>query len=427
MNIVMKKLVLPLIFIGCGLSGAVTTLAQRNYEPYSFTTFAGIPPSNTPGSDGTGSAARFYYPTGVAMDSAGNVYVADTSNHTIRKVTPSGVVSTLAGLAGSHGSADGTGSAARFYYPNGVAVDSTGNVYVADTGNHTIRKITPSGVVSTLAGLAFIKGIADGTGSAARFNDPSGVAVDSAGSVYVADSGSDTIRKVTSAGVGSTLAGLAFGLGSVDGTGSDARFYSPNGVAVDGAGNVYVTDTGNHTIRKITPSGVVSTLAGLAYNSGSADGTGSAARFNDPSGVAVDSAGNVYVADTSNHTIRKITPSGVVSTLAGLAFNSGSADGTGSAARFNDPSGVAVDSAGNVYVADSGNYTIRKITSARVVSTLAGLAASSGSADGVSSAARFFLPNGVAVDSAGNVYVADFGNDTIRKITSAGVVEHWPG
>ena len=248
------------------------------------------------------------------------------------------MVTTLAGLAGAAGSADGTGSAARFRDPRGVAVDSAGNVYVADYSNHTIRKITPAGVVSTLAGLAGNPGSDDGTGNAARFSQPAGVAVDSAGNVYVADTFNHTIRKITSAGMVSTLAGLAGSLGSEDGPVSGARFNHPYGVAVDSAsGNVYVADSANHTIRKITPAGVVSTLAGLAGNPGSADGIGSAARFNSPYGVAVDSAGNVYVADSHNNTIRKITPAGAVSTLAGLAGMVGSADGTGSAARFNFP------------------------------------------------------------------------------------------
>jgi hypothetical protein len=185
------------------------------------------------------------------------------------------------------------------------------------------------------------------------------VAVDSAGNVYVGDTSNSTIRKITSAGVVSTLAGLAGSIGSADGTGSAARFGDPHGVAVDSAGNVYVADSGYDTIRKITPAGVVTTLAGLAGGPGSADGTGSAARFNQPYGVAVDSAGNVYVADTANDTIRKITPAGVVKTLAGLASSIGSADDTGSAARFNGPGGVAVDTAGDVYVADSDNNTIR--------------------------------------------------------------------
>src|SRR6185369_12272260 len=292
--------------------------------------------------DGTGSAAGFNYPTGVAVDSAGNVYVADTLNHTIRKVTPAGVVTTLAGNASITnpsgfslgGYADGTGRAAPFYAPQDVAVDSAGNVYVADTYNSTIRKVTPTGVVTTLAGLAGSSGTADATGNAARFNFPSGVAVDSAGNVYVADTSNKAIRKVTPVRVVTTLAGLAGSFVSADGTGSAARFNQPYGAAVDSAGNVYVADYGNNTIRKVTPAGVVTTLAGLANGFGSADGTGSATRFIQPFGVAVDSAANVYVADHDNNTIRKVTPAGVVTTLAGLAGFAGSADGTGSEARF---------------------------------------------------------------------------------------------
>jgi hypothetical protein len=402
------------------LATAATTRATA--QEYTFTTLAG--PDESPGAiDATGRAARFDWPMGVAVDSAGNVYLADTGNNTIRKVTPDGVVTTLAGVAGSSGSADGMGSAARFNCPSAVAVDSAGNVYVADMNNDTIRKVTPGGVVTTLAGLAGSSGSADGTGSAAQFNGPCGLAVDSAGNVYVADTYNDTIRKVTPGGVVTTLAGLAGTTGSADGTGTNAQFNLPGGMAVDGAGNVYVGDYNNNTIRKVTPGGVVTTLAGLAGSQGSVDGTGSAARFYQPMGVAVDSAGNVYVADSGNNTIREVTPGGVVTTLAGSSVSYGSADGTGCAALFNWPGGVAVDSAGNVYVAeDSGNSTIRKVTPGGVVTTLAGQPGGSGSADGTGSAAQFDGPEGVAVDSAGNVYVADTGNDTIRKVTPGGVV-----
>jgi sugar lactone lactonase YvrE len=430
----MKKFLLPLFLIGCVLSGAITAEAQSNYEPYSFTTFAGIAPSvdTDTGTDGTGSAARFYNPTGVGADSAGNIYVADFIDHTIRKITPSGVVSTLAGLTRSSGSDDGIGCAARFHSPNGVAVDNAGNVYVADTFNSTIRKITLSGVVSTLAGLAGSSGSDDGIASAARFRNPRGVAVDRIGNVYVADSENSTIRKITPSGLVSTLAGLPGDTGSADGTGSAARFALPQGVAVDSGGNVYVADggaviSGNHTIRKITPFGVVSTLAGQAGSMGSDDGIGTAARFRNPHGVTVDSADNVYVADTGNDAIRKITPSAVVSTLAGLAGGIGSADGIGSAARFHFPNGVAMDSAGNVYVADSFNNTIRKITPSAAVSTLAGLAASMGSADGIGNTARFDRPNAVVADGASNVYVADSFNSTIRKISPSGLVSTLAG
>jgi NHL repeat len=389
------------------------------------TTLAGSATSSSDHEDGTGSAARFYAPTGVATDSAGNVYVADEYNNTIRKITPTGVVTTLAGSAtSSAGSADGDGSVARFYSPTGVATDNAGNIYVSEWGNKTIRKITQSGVVTTLAGLAGVSGNEDGTGSAARFQFPFGVATDSSGNVYVVDSFIDTVRKITPAGVVTTLAGSTGG--STDGTVITAHFSGPLGIAIDAAGNIYVADTGNDTIRKITPAGVVTTLAGSAHSpSGSADGTGSAARFARPSGVTADSAGNVYVADTFNFTIRKITPAGAVTTFAGSPgfYFGGSADGTGSAAQFNYPGGVATDSAGNVYVADTSNNTIRKITPVRVVTTLAGSAANPpGSADGTGSAARFNSPEGIATDSAGNIYVGDTDNHTIRKITPAGVV-----
>jgi hypothetical protein len=369
--------------------------------------------------DGVGAAARFNRARGVAADGDGNVYVADTDNHTIRKIAPEGTTTTLAGRSGVSGSADG-GSDSRFRVPQGVAVDQGGNVYVADAGNHTIRKINPDGVVITLAGNAGQGGSADGAGADARFAYPTGVAVDSAGDVYVADSGNFTIRKVTASGVVTTLAGCAGIDGSADGIGVEARFGQHQlGVAVDGAGTIYVADAGNHTIRKVTAAGAVTTLAGTAGMPGTADGTGAAARFEWPNGVTVDSAGNVYVAD--GFTIRKITAAGRVTTLAG-AREYGSADGTGGAARFFVSTGVAVDGTGNVYVADSENHAIRKVTAEGVVTTLAGHASAEGNADGTGAEARFLFPGDVAVDSTGTLYVTDNGNYTIRRITTAGEV-----
>jgi NHL repeat len=324
-----------------------------------------------------------------------------------------------------------------------VAVDTNGSLYVADTLNHTIRKVTAGGVVTTLAGQAGNFGSADGTNSAARFHNPCCVALDSAGSLYVADCVNCTIRKVTPVGtdwVVTTLAGLGggdasgkpFHSGSADGTNSAARFYWPWGVAVDTSGNVYVPDQMNCTIRKVTPVGtnwVVTTLAGQVGVPGSVDGTGSAARFTDPCGVAVDSAGNVYVSDSDNDTIRKVTPVGanwVVTTLAGLGgadanrnpLHPGSADGTNSAARFRNPLGMVVDSAGSLYVSDYYNSTIRRATPVGtnwVVTTLAGLPGSIGGVDGTGSEARFYWPCGLAMDSAGSLYVGDINNNTIRK------------
>ena len=336
------------------------------------------------------------------------------------------VVATLAGMAGQTGYVGG--SAARFNGPVGVAWDpTTGNIYVADAGNDTIRMITPAGVVTTLAGSPGQAGSADGTtGSAARFDSPEGVAVDSKGNIYVADTGNDTIRMITPAGVVTTLAGTPGQAGSIDGAGSAARFNSPEGVAVDSVGNIYVADTGNDTIRMMMPGRPYTTMTwGTAGKPGSADGPGIDALFNRPEGVAVDSAGNVYVADTGNDTIRMITASammvGETTTLAGSPDQVGSVDGTGSAARFDSPEGVVVDSAGNVYVADTGNDTIRMIMSGSMVMTLAGTAGQAGSADGTGSAALFNDPRGVAVDGADNVYVADTGNDTIRKLSTPSV------
>jgi hypothetical protein len=348
--------------------------AQSSYTPYVFTTLAGM--AGSPGNaDGTGSDAQFDHPVGVAVDNAGTIYVADTYNNTVRSITPAGVVTTLAGLSEDTNSvgfpvggyADGTGSAARFSFPYGVAVDTDGNVYVADGNNNAIRKVSAAGEVTTLAGLAGSSGSTDGTGTAARFSSPFGVTVDSTGNVYVADGGNNTIRKVTPTGVVTTLAGQPGSSGSNDGLGSAARFNFPASVAVDSAGTVYVADQYNQTIRKVTPAGGVTTLAGLAGVPGSTDGTGTAARFNSPTGVGVDGAGNVYVADHSGNTIRKVTPEGIVSTLAGLAGNFGSADGTAGAALFNNPAGVAVDGAGNLYVADTGNDTIRQGSPALVI------------------------------------------------------------
>ncbi|HEV7768164.1 MAG TPA: SMP-30/gluconolactonase/LRE family protein, partial [Thermoanaerobaculia bacterium] len=340
------------------------------------------------------------------------VYVVDSNM--IRKITPGGSVSTLAGRPGGFGTADGTGSAARFWWPHGIDVDGNGNVFVCDRISQTIRKISPAGDVITFAGASMSAGSSDGDGIAARFNDPSDLATDSAGFIYIADSDNSTIRKISPTGTVTTLAGLASSTGSTDGTGSAARFKQPAGVAIDGGGFVYVADTENSTIRKITPSGDVSTLAGLALHPGSANGNGSAARFNRPEGMVTDATGNLYVADTENHTIRKISPSGDVTTLAGVALQSGSSDGSGSAARFNSPRGIAVDVAGNLYVSDTGSSTIRKITPSGFVTTVAGSTGKNGSADGSGSTARFSYIAGLAVGNDGRVYISDMWNHSIR-------------
>ncbi|MES2536338.1 MAG: NHL repeat-containing protein [Pseudomonadota bacterium] len=372
--------------------------------------------------DATGTNARLASPSGITADSSGNLYVSDRGNQTIRKITPAGVVTTLAGMAGNAGSSDGTGSAARFQNPYGVAADGAGNLYVADMGNHTIRKIViATGDVTTFAGMAGNFGSNDGTGGAALFDLPRGITFDGAANLYVADRGNHTIRKIVIAtGEVTTFAGTAGNPGSSDGTGGAAEFQLPSGITADGAGNLYVADTNNHAIRKIViATADVTTLAGTAGSAGSTDGTGGTARFDVPMSVTAGGDGALYVADTSNHSIRKITPAGEVITIAGMASNAGSSDGTGGAAQFRNPFGLAADSAGNIYVADSPNHTIRQITPAGVVTTLAGLVGTIGANDGTGGGARFQHPRGITADGSGNLYVADTYNHTIRKIVIA--------
>ena len=334
-------------------------------------TLAGSSAGNT---DGTGTTAEFDGPIGVAVDSSGALYVADSTNNEIRKIVCTGstastcTVTTLAGLGPTQGGdTNGPGTSATFNYPTGVAVDSSGNLYVADFYNNQIRKIVCTGstastcTVSTFAGSG-AKGNLDGVGTAAEFDEPSGVAVDSSGNVYVADYGNNEIRKITPAGDVTTLAGSG-AAGNSNGSGTSATFNGPAGVAVDSSGNVYVADFNNSEIRMINASDVVSTLAGSG-TAGNQDGMGTAAEFDGPNDVAVDSAGNVYVADSKNNEIRLVAPTGLVSTLAGTG-TAGNLNGSASAAEFDSPSGVAVSvsgsTAGNVYVGDLSNNQIRQI------------------------------------------------------------------
>ena len=379
--------------------------------------------------DGVGTAALFSAPGQLALDGTGNLYVVDSGNHLIRRIAlASATVSTLAGAAVMSGSADGTGSAARLYRPTGLVV-SGGGLIVADTGNHTLRSVTlptgtaTAGTVTTLSGLAGSAGSADGTGSAARLSGPTALATDGAGSVYVADTGNHTVRRLDPAtGAVTTVAGVAPQPGTADGLAGAARLSGPAGVVADAAGNAYVADRASYTIRKVVlATGAVTTLAGSAGMRGSTDGTGSAARFLDPYALALDGAGGLYVAEPYGQIVRRVDlATAAVTTLAGLAMAPGSSDGTGSAARFSAPSGIAADGAGNVYVADRSNSTIRKIVVATAaVTTLAGRPDNGPCRNGVGAAASFADPTGLALDGAGSLYVTEPLASLVRKVTLA--------
>lgn len=307
--------------------------------------------------DGTRSTAQFNFPTLMDVAPDGVLYVADFYNHRVRKVQPGGIVTTLAGSA-TNGNADGQGTAAQFNSPTGIAVDASGNVFVADYGNHLIRKVTPAGLVSTLAGSTL--GFADGQGSAAKFSSPHDVAVDAAGNVFVADRDNQRIRKISPSGMVSTVAGLS--QGSADGVGSDARFYNPHGLFYDTTGNrLLIADTYNYRVRALdVATGNVTTVAGLATQ-GYEDGPVATARFRWVTDIVSDSSGNIFICDSSSHKIRKLS-GGVVSTLAGSQLRNSYADGPGrTVAAFNTPWGIAVNSSGYVFVGDYYNHKVRAI------------------------------------------------------------------
>ena len=309
------------------------------------------------------SLPSFNSPSGVAVDASGNVFVADYGNNLIREITPTGLVSTFAG-SGFSGYNNGTGVLASFTQPTGISIDGVGNLFVADAGNNLIREITSAGVVTTLAGADTV-GSVNAADTSSSFFDPMAVAVDSKDNVYVADAGNNLIRLISGGNV-TTFAGTL-------NTGTSTTlspFNNPSGIAIDASGNIFVANYLANTIMEVSPSGTVSTYAGTG-KAGANNGPAASATFFYPNSVAVDAANNLYVSDGVNNLIRKITPSGMVSTLAGSG-NAGAVDSTGVNASFNGPAGLAVDAAGNVYVADANNNLIRKITPAGVVTTLAG-------------------------------------------------------
>ncbi len=374
-------------------------------------TVAGTGADGFSGDGGPATAAQLWRPLGVTANAAGNLYVADTANHRIRKIGTDGNIATVAGT-GTHGSdgEDVPATAARLYFPRGAAVDGAGNLYVADTENHRIRKIGADGNIADFAGEA-------------RLISPHGVAVDSAGNLYIADTLNNFIHRVDAGGNISIFAGTRLSGFRGDGFPATAvRLYFPRGVAADDAGNVYIADTRNNLIRRVGADGNIFTVAGTeAYGFSGDGGPATAARLWLPRGVAADGAGNVYIADWGNNRVRRVDADGNISTLAGTGTRgSGGDGGPATAAQLSSPYDVAVDGAGNVYIADAFNYRIRRVDADGNISTIAGTGASGFSGDGgPATAAQLNAPQSVTADSAGNVYIADTFNHRIRRLTPA--------
>jgi sugar lactone lactonase YvrE len=395
--------------------GVITTLAGNGTQGYS-------------GDGGPAVSAQLNVPDGVAVDTEGNLYIADLFNNCIRKVTPDGVITTVTGnrVRGYRG--DGSPAAsAQLNDPCDVAVDSTGNLYIADSMNHRIRKVTPDGMITAIVAVTSGSIIGDGGPAvSAQLVNPSSVAVDSTGNLFIADSMNDRIRKVTNDGVITTVAGNGTrGYRGDGGSAVSAQLASPSSVDVDSAGTLFIADTLNHCIRKITPGGTITTVAGNGQYGYSGDGgSATAARLFMPMGVAVSSAGNLYIADIGNNRIRKITPDGVITTVSRYRPVGGGDENSSPDTSVEELSqhNIAVDSVENIYIPDMFN-SVYKITPDGLTTTIAGNGMLGFSGDGgPATAAQLFMPMGVAVDAAGNLYIADAGNNRIRKITPDGTI-----
>ena len=397
-----------------------------------ITTVAGSGTAGYGGDSGVATAAQLNYPYGVSFDAAGNMFIADTNNHRIRRVAAgSGIITTIAGTGAAGYNGDGAATSANLYYPEGVAADTAGNVYIADTNNDRVRKVAAgTGVISTVAGTG-IGGFAGegGPATAARISAPVGMATDAAGNVYFTDYYNQRVRKITVAtGILSTVVGSGTaGYQGDGGLATAASLYYPTGVVVDAAGALYVADSNDHRVRKVAPPTIatltLSTLAGTGTAGYNGDGPATSANLYYPEGIAVDAAGNVYIADTNNDRIRKIAAgTGVISTVAGTGAGGFSGEGgPATAARISAPVGMATDAVGNVYFTDYYNQRVRKITVATgIINTVAGSGVAGFLGDGgTATAAQLYYPTAIAVDGAGNLYIADSNNNRIRKVTAA--------
>jgi uncharacterized protein (TIGR03437 family) len=377
------------------------------------------------GDGGAAINAEIGSPWGIATDASGNLYFTDTYNYVVRKVTASGTISTVAGN-GTYGYAGdgGPATSAEFRYPYSVAPDGSGNLYIGDFYNYRVRKVAANGTITTVAGNGNCCFNGDGgSATGSDLGEPAGVALDTAGNLYIADYNDNRIRKVTAGGTISTLAGTGTaGAAGDGGPAAAAQLFNPGGIAVDSGGNLHISEIGNARIRVVASAGTISTLVGGFLGDG---GPGIRGYLNQPGGVVRDNAGNTWVSDTNNHRVRKIAADGTITTVAGTGSPGFSGDGgSATAAALNSPHGLALDASGNLYIVDTNNYRIRKVAGSGTISTFAGSGLCCGHTGdgGPAASAQIGIDYGIAMDASGNLYIADASNSVVRKVAASGTI-----
>ena len=389
-----------------------------------ISTIAGNGQQSFEGDGGLAAQASVGSPGDLALDTAGNLYVVESAFNRVRMVTPQGIIRTVAGNGTKGFGGDGVRAVSGPLSPSGIAVDAAGNLYIAEYENKRVRKVTPQGIITTVAGTGDTGLRGDGGPATQAWLEPTDVAVDAARNLYISDS--NRLRKVTPDGIINTIAGGGTGDG---GPAYKARLSPLADVTLDSDGNLYIAEAGAHRVRRVAPDGTIHTAAGMAIAGYAGDDVPATdALLNTPSGVAVDRAGNLYIADTDNNRIRKVDQSGIISTFAGTGVPGLSGDGgLATIARLSSPRGLALDSFGNLYIADTGNHRIRMVTPSGVISTVAGSDPGSAGDGGPATQAKLRDPSRIAVDPDGSLYIADTSNSRIRKVAVGGLISTLAG
>lgn len=389
-----------------------------------LTLVAGNSRAGFAGDGGPATNAQLNGPKGLAVDAGGTLYIADYGNNRVRRVSPEGIITTLAGNGSSGYSGDGgRATGAQLHLPAGVAINAAGNLYIADSANRCIRLVSPGGTITTIAGAGYDGFSGDaGAASAALLSAAQDVALDASGNLYVADTGNSCVRKIASDLTITTVAGRGTDAGD-GGQATSAQLSGPFAVTVDASGGLYIAEYGSSRIRQVSSKGVITTAAGNGTPGYSGDGAqATKAQLSGPTGVAVDAAGSLYIADPGNNRIRQVPSSGNITTFAGNGIFSYSGDGASArTAQLNGPRGVAADAAGNLFISDTRNHRVRRVSRSGVITTVAGNGTAGYGGDGGQAAnAQLNLPYGLAVDAPGNLFVADLQNNRVRKVTPDG-------